>query len=208
MTRARLAVLLSGRGSNFLAIARRVLDGAIPAEIALVASNKASARGLQKAEQLGFETLCVPHEGKTREAFDAEMVAALRARGVDLVCLAGFMRILSPVFVGAFPMKIMNVHPALLPSFRGTDAQRQALEAGVKVAGATVHFVTEELDGGPIILQKAVPVRDDDTVETLSKRILRAEHRIYPEAVRLFCEGRLAVRGKRVMILSPQGERA
>jgi phosphoribosylglycinamide formyltransferase 1 len=200
MTRARIAVLLSGRGSNFLAIARHVLAGKIPAGIALVASNKSTARGLKKAEQLGFETLYVPYEGKTREAFDAEMAEALRARNVDLVCLAGFMRILSPVFVRAFPMRIMNVHPALLPSFRGTDAQRQALDAGVKVAGATVHFVTEELDGGPIILQKAVPVLDSDTVETLSKRILRVEHKIYPEAVRLFCEGRLEVRGKKVFI--------
>ncbi|UCF80579.1 MAG: phosphoribosylglycinamide formyltransferase [Acidobacteriota bacterium] len=196
----RIAVLLSGRGSNFLAIARKVLDGTIPGEIVLVLSNRSDAVGLKKAEDLGIDTLYLSHHGKSREDFDREMVAALRERNVELVCLAGFMRILSPIFIRAFPMRVLNIHPALLPAFRGLDGQRQAFEAGVKVAGATVHFVTEGLDEGPIILQKAVPVREDDTVETLSRRILRQEHKIYPEAVRLFCEGRIEVRGHKVHI--------
>jgi phosphoribosylglycinamide formyltransferase-1 len=196
----RIAALLSGRGSNFLAIARKVLDGTIPGEIVLVLSNRSDAAGLKKAENLGIETLYLSHHGKSREAFDRETVAALRERNVDLVCLAGFMRILSPAFIRAFPMRILNIHPALLPAFRGLEAQRQAFEAGVKVTGATVHFVTEGLDTGPIILQKAVPLREDDTVETLSRRILRQEHKIYPEAVRLFCEGRLEIRGQKVYI--------
>jgi phosphoribosylglycinamide formyltransferase-1 len=197
---ACIAVLLSGRGSNFRAIARKVLDGTVPGEIVLVLSNRSDAAGLKRAESLGIETLYLSHHGKSREDFDREMVAALRERNVDLVCLAGFMRILSPAFIRAFPMRILNIHPALLPAFRGLDGQRQAFEAGVKVAGATVHFVTEGLDEGPIVLQKAVPVREDDTVETLSRRILRQEHKIYPEAVRLFCEGRLEVRGQKVYI--------
>ena len=200
MNKTKIAILLSGRGLNFVAIARKVMDGTIKGDIALVASNKADARGLKKAKPLGFETLFIPHIGKTREAFDEEIVGELRRRSVGLVCLAGFMRILSPVFIRAFPMRIMNIHPALLPAFRGTNAWRQALDAGVKVSGATVHFVTEDLDAGPIILQKSVPVRDGDTVETLSARILRVERQIYPEAVRLFCGGKLEVRERRVYV--------
>jgi phosphoribosylglycinamide formyltransferase-1 len=208
MTPRRVAVLLSGRGSNFRAVARGVFSGSIPAEIAAVLSDRADAAGLRRAAQLGLDARFVSPKGRSREDFDAEMVSILREKAVDLVCLAGYMRILSGAFVRSFPMKILNIHPSLLPAFRGLHAQRQALKAGVKIAGATVHFVTESLDDGPIVLQAAVPVKEGDDEESLSRRILRKEHRIYPEAVRLFCQGRLRVEGSRVKILSPmKGEK-
>jgi len=201
MTRKkRVAILISGRGSNMVAIARAVQRGKIPqAEIAVVISNISDAPGLKKAKQMGLETLCINHRDfSTREDFDRRIVEELEKRRVDLVCLAGFMRILSPYFVNQYRNRIMNIHPALLPSFPGTEAQKDALEHGVKYSGCTVHFVNEEVDAGPIIIQKVVPVRDDDDAETLSTRILKQEHKIYAEAVRLFTEGRLQIKGRRV----------
>ncbi len=201
MTRKkRVAILISGRGSNMVAIARAVQRGKIPqAEIAVVISNISDAPGLKKAKQMGLETLCINHRDfSTREDFDRRIVEELQKRRVDLVCLAGFMRILSPYFVNQYRNRIMNIHPALLPSFPGIEAQKDALEHGVKYSGCTVHFVNEEVDAGPIIIQKVVPVRDDDDAETLSTRILKQEHKIYAEAVRLFTEGRLQVKGRRV----------
>ena len=195
----KLGILLSGRGSNFEAIARNVQAGKIPAEIAVVISNKPEALGLVRAAEMGLATRYIPSKGKEREAFDREVVAALREFDVDLVCLAGFMRILSPYFVREFPRRILNIHPALLPAFPGEDAQRQALEYGVKFTGCTVHFVDEGVDTGPIVCQAVVPVRDDDTVETLSRRILMEEHRIYSEAICLVLENRLRSEGRRVM---------
>lgn len=195
-----LGILLSGRGSNFEAIARNVLARAIPARIALVISNREDAAGLAKARQLGFEGRFIPSGGKDRESYDREVVAALQEAQVDVVCLAGFMRLLSPFFVRAFPNRILNIHPALLPSFPGIDAQKQALEAGVKFTGCTVHLVDEGVDTGPIVLQAVVPVLDDDTVESLSARILKEEHRIYSEAIRLVVEDRIRVEGRRVTV--------
>lgn len=195
----KLGILLSGRGSNFEAIARNVQAGKIPAEIAVVISNKPEALGLVRAAEMGLATRYIPSKGKEREAFDREVVAALREFDVDLVCLAGFMRILSPYFVREFSRRILNIHPALLPAFPGEDAQRQALEYGVKFTGCTVHFVDEGVDTGPIVCQSVVPVRDDDTVETLSRRILMEEHRIYSEAICLVLENRLRSEGRRVM---------
>ncbi|TKJ32333.1 phosphoribosylglycinamide formyltransferase [bacterium (candidate division B38) B3_B38] len=196
----RLAILISGRGSNMVAIARAVKRGKIPqAEIAVVISNKPDAPGLKKAQRMGLETLCISHKDfPTREDFDRRIGEELKKRKVDLVCLAGFMRILSPYFVNQYRNRIMNIHPALLPSFPGMQAQKDALEHGVKYTGCTVHFVSEDVDAGPIIIQKVVPVRDDDDAETLSARILKQEHKIYAEAVRLFTEDRLEVRGRRV----------
>jgi phosphoribosylglycinamide formyltransferase 1 len=195
----KLGILLSGRGSNFEAIARNVQAGTIPAEIAVVISNKPDAPGLERAAAWGLATRCIPSKGKEREAFDREVVAALRDFQVDLVCLAGFMRILSPYFVREFPRRIVNIHPALLPAFPGEDAQRQALEYGVKYTGCTVHLVDEGVDTGPIVCQAVVPVHDDDTVESLSWRILQEEHRIYSEAICLVLEGRLRTEGRRVL---------
>ena len=183
----RIAILLSGRGSNFAAIARNVAAGVIDAEIAVVISNRPGAAGIALAEQLGLPALVVPSQGKQREEYDRLLVAELQQRNVDLVCLAGFMRLLSPTFVRAFPNRILNIHPSLLPSFLGLEAQRQALEHGVKITGCTVHYVDENLDAGPILLQAAVPVLPDDTVETLSARILVEEHRLYTEAINLVC---------------------
>ncbi|MFB0519294.1 MAG: phosphoribosylglycinamide formyltransferase [Acidobacteriota bacterium] len=196
----RLAILISGRGSNMVAIARAVKRGKTPnAEIAVVISNKPNAPGLKKAQQMGLETLCISHKDfPTREDFDRRIVEELRKRRVDLVCLAGFMRILSPYFVSQYRNRIMNIHPALLPSFPGMQAQKDALEHGVKYTGCTVHFVSEDVDAGPIIIQKVVPVRDDDDADTLAARILKQEHKIYAEAIRLFTEDRLEVRGRRV----------
>ncbi|MGA2983584.1 MAG: phosphoribosylglycinamide formyltransferase [Terriglobia bacterium] len=195
----RLGILLSGRGSNFEAIARNVQAGAIPAEIAVVISNQQEAVGLLRAREMGLETRCIPSKGKEREAFDREVVAVLKEFQVDLVCLAGFMRILSPYFVREFPRRILNIHPALLPSFPGEDAQRQALEHGVKFTGCTVHLVDEGMDTGPIVCQAVVPVRDDDTAETLAARILQEEHRVYSEAICLLLEGKLRFQGRRVL---------
>lgn len=194
-----LAILLSGRGSNFEAIADSVAAGRIQGEIAVVISNRPGAPGIAKAEQRGIPTLVIPSKGLEREEYDRRVVAELEARRVDLVCLAGFMRLLSPYFVRAFPNRILNIHPSLLPAFSGLEAQRQALEHGAKITGCTVHFVDENLDAGPIIVQAAVPVLDDDTVETLSERILREEHRIYSEAINLVLEGCVCVEGRRVI---------
>ena len=195
-----LGILLSGRGSNFEAIARNVLAGAIPARIALVISNRQDAAGLAKACQLGFETRFIPSAGKDRETYDRELVAALNEAQVDVVCLAGFMRVLGPYFVRAYPRRVLNIHPALLPAFPGLDAQKQALDHGVKFTGCTVHLVDEGVDTGPIVCQAVVPVLDDDTVESLSARILKEEHRIYSEAIRLVVEDRVRVEGRRVVL--------
>ncbi len=194
-----LGILLSGRGSNFEAIARNVAAGKIPAKIALVVSNRENAPGLARARAMGLNTRFIPLQGKDREAYDRDVVAALKEHQVDWVCLAGFMRVLSPYFVRAFPGRILNIHPALLPAFPGLDAQKQALEAGVKFSGCTVHLVDEGVDTGPIVCQAVVPVLDNDTVETLSARILEEEHRIYSEAICLLLEGRVRIEGRRVV---------
>ncbi len=196
----RIGVLLSGRGSNFEALADSVTAGRIPgAEIALVISNRDGAPGIERARARGIATRVIPSKGLEREAYDRQVVAALQEKQVDLVCLAGFMRLLSPYFVAAYRHRILNIHPSLLPAFPGLEAQRQALEHGVKFSGCTVHFVDENLDAGPIVAQAVVPLRDDDTVETLSARILAEEHRIYTEAVRLVLSGRFRVEGRRVI---------
>jgi phosphoribosylglycinamide formyltransferase-1 len=197
----RLGILISGRGSNMLAIADAVSRGRIPgAEIVIVISDHAGAAGLQHAGERGLETLAVERRGRTRAEHDAEIIEALRARGVDVVCLAGYMRLLSPQFIAAFRGRILNIHPSLLPSFPGLDAQRQAIEHGVKWSGCTVHFVDETLDGGPIIAQAVVPVRADDTVEALSARILVEEHKLYAQALAALTGGRLEITGRRVVI--------
>jgi phosphoribosylglycinamide formyltransferase 1 len=196
----RIGVLLSGRGSNFEALADSVAAGRIPnAEIALVLSNREGTQGIEKARARGIETRVIPSKGLEREAYDKLAVAALREKQVDLVCLAGYMRLLSPHFVAAFPDRILNIHPSLLPSFPGLESQRQALEHGAKFTGCTVHFVDENLDAGPIVLQAVVPIEDSDTPDTLSERILREEHRIYSEAVRIVLEGRYRIEGRRVL---------
>jgi phosphoribosylglycinamide formyltransferase 1 len=198
----RLGILLSGRGSNFEAIADQVAGGRIDAEIAVVISNRPEARGLDAAGRRGLKAVSIPSKGLDREAYDALVIQALIANAVDLVCLAGFMRLLSASFVRAFPERILNIHPSLLPAFPGLDAQKQALEHGVKVSGCTVHLVDEFLDAGPIILQATVPVLDDDTVESLSARILVEEHRIYSEAIRIVLGGQFHIDGRR-LILDP-----
>ena len=198
----RVAVLLSGRGSNFRALHDAMLAGKIDAEIVLVFSNKAEAPGLQTARERGLETLHLdPKSFPSKDAYDEAIVAELKKRDVDLVCLAGYMKIITPYFCQVYRNQIMNIHPALLPSFPGLHAQKQAVDYGVRYSGATVHFVWEEVDAGPIILQAVVPVHQDDTEETLADRILEQEHKIYPEAVRLYFEGRLEVRGRKVFIL-------
>ncbi len=197
----RIAVLLSGRGSNFRALLAAVRESRINAAIALVLSNKADAAGLASAREAGLDTLFLdPKRFPSKEDYDAEIVRELGARDIDLVCLAGYMKILTPVFCRAFKNRILNIHPALLPAFPGLHVQQRAIEWGVRYSGCTVHFVAEEVDMGPIVLQAAVPVLQDDTEETLSARILVEEHRIYPEAVRLFFEGRIEIRGRRVFI--------
>ena len=197
----RLGVLISGRGSNLQALIDAVADGTLDAQIGVVISNKANVAGLDRARTTGIDTLVLDHRAfASRDEYDAEMARQLLARGVSLVCLAGFMRLIGTPLLEAFPNAILNVHPSLLPAFPGVDAQRQAFEHGVKVSGATVHLVTGELDGGPIVLQSAVPVRDDDTVELLSARILIEEHRIYPEAVRIILDGRWRVEGRRLLV--------
>ncbi len=205
----RIGVLLSGRGSNFEALAESVAAGRIPnAEIAVVISNREGAPGIERARARGIETRVIPSKGLEREAYDRQVVAALRIKQVDLVCLAGFMRLLSPYFVAAFPNRILNIHPSLLPAFPGLEAQRQALEYGVKWSGCTVHIVDENLDAGPIVTQAVVPVLDDDTLETLADRILKEEHRIYSEAVRLVLEGRFRIEGRRVIQAPAEKRRA
>jgi phosphoribosylglycinamide formyltransferase-1 len=196
----RIGVLLSGRGSNFEALADSVAAGRIPgAEIAIVVSNRDGAPGIDKANQRGIATKVIPSKGLEREAFDRQVVAVLNEHKVDLVCLAGYMRLLSPYFVAAFPDRILNIHPSLLPAFPGLESQRQALEYGVRFAGCTVHFVDENLDAGPIVLQAAVAVADEDTDVTLSARILAEEHRIYTEAVEIVLSGKFKIAGRRVI---------
>jgi phosphoribosylglycinamide formyltransferase-1 len=195
-----IGVLISGRGSNLQAIIDAINDGRLDARLALVISNRADARGLERARAAGIETLVRDHKAwPSRQAYEAVLVDDLRARDVDLVCLAGFMRLLGATFVSAFPDRILNIHPALLPSFPGLHAQRQAVEHGVKISGATVHFATTDLDAGPIILQAPVPVLDTDTEDALSARILEAEHRIYPEAIQKILKGRWTLHGRRVV---------
>ncbi len=193
---------MSGRGSNFEAIAENVRKGVLDVEIAVVISNVADAKGLESARRRNLNACFLDPRGKSRETFDREVIALLLKNNVDLVCLAGYMRILSPFFVQQFPRRIMNIHPALLPAFKGLDAQKQALEYGVKITGCSVHFVDEGTDTGPVILQKAVAVEEGDTVEELSQRILEQEHLLYSEAIRLWAEGRLRVDGRRVEILA------
>ena len=193
----RLGILLSGRGSNFEAIADNIAAGRIDAQIAVVIGNRPEARGLEVAGQRGLNAVCLPSKGLDRETYDRRLVEELRKNGVELVCLAGFMRLLSAYFVRAYSQRILNIHPSLLPAFPGLDAQHQALEHGVKITGCTVHFVDEHLDSGPIILQAAVPVLDNDTVESLSARILKEEHRIYSEAIRIVLSGSYKLEGRK-----------
>jgi phosphoribosylglycinamide formyltransferase 1 len=201
----RIGVLLSGRGSNFEALAEGVAAGRIPdAEIAIVMANREGTQGVERAQSRGIANRVIPSKGLEREIYDRQVVAVLREYQVDLVCLAGYMRLLSPYFVECFPQRILNIHPSLLPSFPGLESQRQALEYGVKFAGCTVHFVDENLDAGPIVLQSVVPALDGDTADTLSERILREEHRIYSEAVRIVLEGRFRIEGRRVIHLANQ----
>jgi len=199
--KGKIAVLLSGRGSNFKAIHDAILVEKIKAKIVLVLSNKEDAPGLKIAQERNLEILFInPKVFSTREDYDNKIISEIKKREVDLICLAGYMRILTPIFCKEFRNRIMNIHPALLPSFPGLHVQKKALEWGVRYSGATVHFVTEEVDMGPVILQAVVPVLQDDNEETLSERILKEEHKIYPESVRLFFEGKLEVKGKRVFI--------
>jgi len=197
---SNLAILISGRGSNLGAIVRAIDEGRLRARIAVVISNRSDASGLELARARGIPTAVLPHRDyESRQAFDAALVATLRSHDVRLVCLAGFMRQIGPTFCDAFPMAILNIHPSLLPAFPGLDAQRVALEHGAKVTGATVHFVTPELDAGPIVMQTAVPVEEGDTVESLSARILVQEHRLYPEAIRRVLEDEWRIVGRRVV---------
>jgi phosphoribosylglycinamide formyltransferase 1 len=199
----RIGVLLSGRGSNFEALADSVSAGRIRnAEIGLVLSNREGAPGVERAKARGLATRVIPSKGLEREAYDRQVVAALREANVELVCLAGYMRLLSPYFVAAFPQRILNIHPSLLPSFPGLESQKQALDYGVKFAGCTVHFVDENLDAGPIVLQAVVPVEGSDTENTLGARILKEEHRIYSEAVEIILEGKYKIEGRRVILTS------
>jgi phosphoribosylglycinamide formyltransferase 1 len=199
--KTKLGILLSGRGSNFLAIADSIDANRIPnTEVAIVISNKEDAPGIAAAKKRGLDARVIPSKGKAREQHDAEMIKALREKNVDLICLTGYMRLLSPEFIRAFPHKILNIHPSLLPAFPGLDAQKQALEYGVKVSGCTVHFVDEALDHGPIILQKTVPVLAEDDAHSLSERILKEEHKAYSEAIALVLGGEARITGRRVVI--------
>jgi len=201
----RLGILISGRGSNFEAISNQIAQRKLDAEIAIVISNRASAPGLEIARQRGIPMRVIPSQGLEREAYDKLLIDDLRIHEVELVCLAGFMRLLSADFVRAFPNRVLNIHPSLLPAFPGLDAQRQALDHGVKITGCTVHFVDEFLDSGPIVVQAAVPVLDDDTVEALSARILKQEHLIYPKAIQYMADGRITIDGRRVRIREEAG---
>jgi phosphoribosylglycinamide formyltransferase-1 len=196
----RLGILLSGRGSNFDVIADRIVSGELQAEIAVVISNVETAPGLEHARERGLNAVYIPSRQRPREDFDREAIEILKKHHVSIVVLAGFMRIVSRVFMEAFPYGILNIHPSLLPAFAGTDVQQKALNHGVKFSGCTVHFVDDTLDGGPIVLQAAVPVLDDDTAETLSARILKEEHRIYSEAIGLVLSGRCEIVGRRVVV--------
>ncbi|HEV8524285.1 MAG TPA: phosphoribosylglycinamide formyltransferase [Terriglobales bacterium] len=196
----KLGILLSGRGSNFVAIANNVDAGRIPARIAVVISNRADAPGLEIARQRGLDARVIPSKGKQREEHDREVAAVLKEKQVDLVCLAGYMRLLSPWFCQQFSYRILNIHPALLPAFPGLEGQKQALEHGVKVSGCTVHFVDEQLDHGPIIVQRTVPVYDSDDEHTLAARILEQEHIAYSEAINFVLEGSFEIVGRRVVL--------
>jgi phosphoribosylglycinamide formyltransferase-1 len=199
----RLGVLISGRGSNLQALIDAIQGGSLDAEIAVVISNREDAPGLERARRAGIEALCISHRGwPSRDEYDRALARELKARQVRLVCLAGFMRLVGAPLIEAFPDAILNIHPSLLPAFPGVDAQRQAVEHGAKVSGVTVHLVTLALDGGPIILQRSVPVADDDTVDTLAERILVEEHRAYPEAVRIVLEGGWKIEGRRFVRLA------
>jgi len=193
-------VLISGRGSNLQALIEAAADPAYPAEIALVLSNLAEAAGLDRARSAGIATLVIPHKGKPRDAFDAELDAALKARGIDLICLAGFMRLLTPGFVEAWADRILNIHPSLLPAYKGLHVHERVIADGVRFTGCTVHIVRPEMDAGPIIAQAAVPVIDGDTPETLAARVLTAEHRVYPLALALVASGQAKVVGERVLV--------
>jgi len=196
----RLGILISGRGSNFEAIANSIARRKLDAEIAIVISNRANAAGIELARERGIPLRVIASAGMDRETYDKMLIDELRTHEVDLVCLAGFMRLLSADFIRAFPNRVLNIHPSLLPAFAGLDAQRQALEYGVRITGCTVHFVDEFLDSGPIIIQSAVPVLDVDTVESLSARILLQEHMIYSQAIRFIIDGKVTIEGRRVMI--------
>lgn len=195
----KIGILLSGRGSNFEAIADSIETGDLHAEIAIVISNRADAPGLESAKRRGLNAQLIPSKGRVREEHDAEVIAALKGAQVDLVCLAGYMRLLSPDFIRAFPNRIVNIHPSLLPAFPGMDAQKQALEYGVKVTGCTVHFVDEHLDHGPIVLQRTVPVLEGDDVDRLSARILEQEHTAYSEAIELILSGDVLIQGRTIV---------
>ncbi len=198
-----LGILLSGRGSNFLAIAENIRRGSIPARISIVISNREDAPGLQRARELGLNAACIPSKGKAREQHDAEVIAALQQAEADVICLAGYMRLLSPTFVRAFPHRILNIHPSLLPAFPGLDAQKQAFDYGVKVSGCSVHFVDEFLDHGAIIVQKVVPVLPTDDDHALASRILEQEHVAYSEAISIVLAGNYEVQGRRVILKNP-----
>ncbi len=195
----RLGILISGRGSNFLAIADAIAAGKLDAHIAVVISNRPDAPGLELARKRGLDAAALPSQGLDREVYDRQMIVELRGREVDLVCLAGYMRILSGHFIREFPGRILNIHPSLLPAFPGLDAQHQALAHGVKFSGCTVHFVDEGVDSGPIVKQAVVPVLDGDDAETLAERILKEEHRIYTESIALVLSGRYKIEGRRVL---------
>ncbi len=203
----QIAVLLSGRGSNFEAIAAAIADGRLNARIAVVISNRPEAPGLETARALGLNAVAIASKGMDREAYDKLLLTELAKYNLDLICLAGYMRLLSAAFIRAYPMRILNIHPSLLPAFPGLDAQHQALAHGVKFTGCTVHFVDQHLDAGPIVLQAVVAVRDDDSTDSLSARILTEEHRTYSEAIGLVLSGRVRVEGRRVIALSPLEEK-
>jgi phosphoribosylglycinamide formyltransferase-1 len=204
MAMLNIGVLISGRGSNLQAIIDAIDKEELAARISVVVSNKADAYGLERARVHGIEAVLIPSKGKERTDFEREVAEVLEARGVELVCLAGFMRLLSPYFIRRFKNRIMNIHPALLPAFPGEDAQRQAFEYGSKVTGCTVHFVDEGVDTGPVIIQMPVGVDEEDTVESLSARILEHEHLAYPAAIQLFAEKRLSIEGRRVHVVPPE----
>jgi phosphoribosylglycinamide formyltransferase 1 len=208
MSKPKIAILISGRGSNMVALLEAIQEGRLDAEAEVVISNVETAAGLVKARERGVETLVISHKNRPREEHDREIVAELERRNILLVCLAGYMRLLSPFFVRAFENRILNIHPSLLPAFPGMDAQRQALEHGVKITGCTVHIVDEHLDHGPIVLQQAVGVLDQDTVETLSARILEHEHRIYPEAAARVLSKNFRVEGRRTLIIAEEVSRS
>ena len=201
----KIGILISGRGSNMTALVDAVKSGEIPgSEVAVVISDKQEAAGLEKARERGIETIVIGRRGRTREEHDAEIMSELQKRGVELICLAGYMRLLSTDFIRAFENRIVNIHPSLLPSFPGLNVQQQALDHGVKISGCTVHFVNDDLDAGPIILQRAVEVKDEDTAETLAARILEQEHPAYVEAVKAIVSGNVSVAGNKVVWRGPQ----